>query len=93
MQLIVVAAAMPALVLVSRTRAYPFLRIGGALIAGFASVGWIAERLLGVHNPVGVVVDGVARHAVWIAGVLFLLTLVCWRLPNVLDRRATTEQL
>jgi hypothetical protein len=84
MQLIVVAATMPSLVLMSRTRAYPFLRIGGALFAGFASAGWIAERLIGVHNPVGVVVDLVASHAVWIAGVLFLISLGCWRLGGAL---------
>jgi len=78
MQLIVVVAAMPSLVLFSRTRAYPVIRIGGALFAGFASAGWIAERLLGVRNSVGVVVDSVANHAVWIAGVLSLTSLVCY---------------
>jgi len=46
MQLIVVAAFMPLLVLLSRTRAYSVLRIGGALFAGFASLVWIAGRLL-----------------------------------------------
>ena len=79
MQLIVVAATIPSLVLMSRTRAYPFLRIGGALFAGVASLGWIAERLLGVRNPVDVVVNSVARHGVSIAVGLFLLSIVCWR--------------
>jgi hypothetical protein len=45
MQLIVIAAFMPLLVLLSRTLAYSVLRIGGALFAGFASLVWIAERL------------------------------------------------
>ena len=93
MQLIVVAATVPSLVLLSRMRSYWVLRIGGALFAGCASVGWIVERLLNVHWPVDVIVDGVAHHAVWIAGVLFLISLVCWWLPNVLDKQATTEQL
>jgi hypothetical protein len=93
MQLIVVAATIPSLVLMSRTRAYPFLRIGGALFAGFASVGWIAERMLDVHNSVGVVVNLVAHHAVWIAGGLFLVSLGCWWLPNVLGQQATTTAL
>ncbi len=93
MQLIVVAAALPSLVLLSRMRSYWALRIGGALFAGCASVSWIVERLLNVHWPVDVIVDGVAHHAVWIAGVLFLISLVCWWLPNVLDKQATTEQL
>jgi hypothetical protein len=89
MQLIVVAATMPSLVLLSRTRAYSVLRIGGALFAGFASVGWIAERLLYVHNLVDLVVDSVVHYAVWIAGALFLISLVCWSLPDVLDKQAT----
>jgi hypothetical protein len=79
MQLIVVAAIMPSLVLLSRMRSYSALRVGGALFAGFASLGWIAERLFGFHSSVDVVVDSVARHGVWIAGSLFLLAVVCWR--------------
>jgi hypothetical protein len=78
MQLIVVAAIMPPLVLISRTRANPFLRIGGALFAGFASLGWFAERLLGIHTSADAAVDSVAHHGVWIAGGLFLLSVVCW---------------
>ena len=80
MQMIVVAVTMPSLLLMSRTRAYPVLRISGALFAGLVSVGWIAERLLGMHNSVDVVVGAVARHAVWIAAALFLISLIC-RLP------------
>jgi len=93
MQLIVVAATLPSLVLLSHMRSYWGLRIGVALFAGCASVGWIVERLVNVHCPVDVIVDGVAHHAVWIAGVSFLISLVCWWLPNVLDKQATTEQL
>lgn len=89
MQLMVVAATMPSLILLSRTRGYFVLRIGGALFAGFASVGWIAERLLDVHNPVDLVVDGVAHHAIGIAGVLFLISLVCWLWRNALDKQST----
>ncbi len=85
MQLIVVAATLPSLVLLSRTFAFPMLRIGGALFAGFASVGWIAERLLGVHNSVDVVVDSAAHHAAWIAGALFLISIACWLLRNDVD--------
>lgn len=92
MQLIVVAAVMPSLVIMSQARAYPFLRIGGALFAGFASAGWIAERLLGVHNPVGVVVDLVASRAVWIAGALFLISLGCWRLRGALEHQNPTTE-
>jgi hypothetical protein len=89
MQRIVVAVTMPSLLLMSRTRAYPVLRISGALFAGLASVGWIAERLLGMHSSVDVVVGAVARHAVWIAAALFLISLACWRLHYTFVRQAT----
>ena len=87
MQLIVVCCAMPSLVLLSRTGAYALLRIGGALFAMFASAGWIAERLLNVHTLVDAVVDGVAHRALWIAPILFLISVVCWALRNVLDKQ------
>lgn len=78
MQLTVVAAVLPSLILMSRTRAYPWLRIGGAAMAGVASVGWIAERLLGVTSSVDVVVNAAAHHAMWIAAALLLTSLGCW---------------
>jgi hypothetical protein len=89
MQLIVVAAIMPSLVLFSRIKLYSVVRIGGALFAAFASLGWIAERLLGVHSSVDVVVNLVAHHAVWIAAALFLISLGCWWLRSAFDQIAT----
>jgi hypothetical protein len=77
MQIAVVAATMPSLILMSRTRAYPWLRVGGALFAGAASIGWIVERVLGAQSSVDVVVNEFARHSVWIAGGLFLLSVAC----------------
>jgi hypothetical protein len=82
MQLAVVAATLPSLILMSRTRAYPWLRVCGALFAGVASVGWIVERVLGAQSSVDVVVNKLAHHSVWIAGGLFLLSLVCWVFEN-----------
>jgi hypothetical protein len=35
------------------------------------------------------IVDGVAHHAIWIAGVLFAISIVCWSLPNLLNPPAT----
>ncbi len=87
MQLIVVSAVMPSLVLLSRTQAYPLFRIGGALFAMFASAGWIAERLLNMHNPMDAVVDRVAHNALWIGPILFLLSGLCWALRSVLDKQ------
>lgn len=76
MQLIVVVATMPSLILLSRSRAYAALRVGGAVFAGLASAGWIAERLFDQHTPVDFVVDGLAHHADWIACLLLLVSIV-----------------
>ena len=90
MQMVMVAVTMPSLLLMSRTRAYPSLRIAGALFVGFASAGWIAERLLGLHSSVDAVVRALAHHAVWIAGAFFLISLGFWRLHNIFDPQTTT---
>ena len=47
MQLAVVAVAMPAFLLLSRSRAYPRIRIAGAAIGIVAAVIWIAQRAAG----------------------------------------------
>ncbi len=92
MQLVVVAATMPSLILLSRTRGYTVVRICSALFAGIASEGWIAERLLNVSNPVDAVVDGIARHAVWIAILLLLIGLASWTFRNPVDRAVGTSE-
>jgi hypothetical protein len=81
MQLIVVAAILPSLVILSRTPAYTAVRVAGALFAGFASLGWIADRLLNIHTSTDVVVNGAARHAVWIALSLFVVSVICGSAP------------
>jgi HupE / UreJ protein len=78
MQLIVVAAILPSLILLSRTPAYSFFRLIGALFAGFASLGWIVERAFGADYSVDLVVDRVAQRGAWIAAGLFLISIVSW---------------
>jgi HupE / UreJ protein len=77
MQILVVAAILPSLLLMSRTRAYPALRLGGAIFAGAASAGWVAERLFGVDSNVDLIVNVFARHSLLIALSLFLVSLAC----------------
>lgn len=77
-QLIVIAATLPSLLLLSRTPAYAPLRIAGALFAGGAALAWIAERLLGFKTPVDLVVDMAASQAPLLAIVLFLVSLAWW---------------
>jgi hypothetical protein len=82
MQMIVVAVTLPSLILLSRTRTYSSVRIGGAAFAGIASIGWIIERLTNQETPVDAIVNIFARHAPWIAVTLFLASLVCRFLPG-----------
>ena len=77
MQMLVVAIILPSLLLMSRTRSYPILRIGGAVFAGVASIAWIAERLLDVQTPVDAIVNVIARHGLLVATALFFVSLAC----------------
>jgi HupE / UreJ protein len=72
MQLLVVASILPSLILMSRTGAYSVFRVAGAIFAGAASAGWVAERLLGVNVGVDPIVNAFAQHSVLIAISLFL---------------------
>lgn len=73
MQLMVVAAALPSLMLLSRTRLYEAIRTGGALFAGVAAAGWVAQRLWNVPNPADAIVTSLAHWAIWLALGLTLL--------------------
>ena len=76
MQLAVVVATMPWLVLLSTTRAYSAFRMLGAGFAAAAAVGWIAERALDCNNPVGPVVDVLATHAFWVVATLAVTAVI-----------------
>lgn len=69
-QLMVVAATMPALVLLARTRFYPAFRTAGAALAGVAAIAWIVERSLDTENPVGRAIDAALGQAPWLWGAL-----------------------
>lgn len=45
MQLTVVAVALPILMLLGRTRLYPFYRVGGAIAAAILAIFWVTERI------------------------------------------------
>lgn len=78
MQLFVVAITVPWLLLLSRTPAYTPVRVGGAVIAGIAALGWMGERALGLPNPVGPLVEAAAAHAVWMVAGLAVLSLAAY---------------
>lgn len=72
-QLIVVAAVTPALLLLARTRWYATVRVAGAALAGIAALAWLAERLFEAENVVARAVDAGLSYAPW---GLVVLTLV-----------------
>jgi HupE / UreJ protein len=82
MQLLVVAVILPSLILMSRTPAYSIFRIGGAMFAAIASLGWLAERLWKLETPVDAVVNTLARHGLAIALTAFVASLACQLLPG-----------
>lgn len=52
MQLFVIALIVPWLIMLSLTRAYPWIRVGGALLAAIAASGWIVNRVSGESNGI-----------------------------------------
>ncbi|MBS0503542.1 MAG: HupE/UreJ family protein [Proteobacteria bacterium] len=81
-QLMVVAAAMPALVLLARTRFYPAVRTGGAALAGIAATAWIIERSFGTENPVGRAIDAGLGHAPWLWALLTLAAVAAYAIER-----------
>jgi hypothetical protein len=65
-QLAVVAAVLPSLLIFGRMAVYRRLRIGGALFAGVAAVAWIVERTVGTRNVLGEAIDGGLAHSPWL---------------------------
>jgi high-affinity Fe2+/Pb2+ permease len=57
----VVAAILPSLMLIGRSRAYPIVRIGGAAFA--AAAGWLVERLSNITAPQRTAKTGLAQFA------------------------------
>ncbi len=86
MQMLVVLAILPSLMLMSRTRAYPLFRVAGAVFAGVASAGWMVERIFGVTTPVDAIVNAFARHSLLIAIMLLAASLASRFLPPAYPR-------
>lgn len=76
MQLAVVLAVMPWLLLLSTTCAYPVFRVLGAAFAAVAAVGWIADRAMGLPDLVDPVVDVLAAHLLRILAFLAFMSVL-----------------
>ena len=86
MQLVVVAIALPPLILLSRTRLYAPVRSAGALFAGAAATAWIAQRLWDLPNPADALVMALAGQAAWIATGLTLVGIIARSSPKLRAR-------
>jgi hypothetical protein len=75
MQLVVVAATIPWLLLLSRTKFYPPFRILGATFAAIAALGWIIERSFKLNLRVDSAVNVFAQHPLWLLGSLASVSL------------------
>jgi len=69
-QLLVVAAVVPWLMLLAWSGRYTPFRLGGALFAAVASLGWALERLTGVPNPISTSLEGLGSVAPWLLAIL-----------------------
>lgn len=87
MQIIVVGATLPSLILLSRTPAYALFRAVGATFAALASLGWIVERSFGIHCSVDAITDSITKHAASFAIVLAVSSLLAW-----LNGRSSTSR-
>ena len=83
MQLVVIGLTIPWLLLLSQTSLYGLVRIAGAVLAGVAALGWLAERYQGQGNVFTVQTERLANHAPWLLAWLAVLAVVSWWLQIV----------
>jgi hypothetical protein len=88
-QLLLVALALPALLVAARLPIQPVLRVGGALVAAVASAGWLADRL-GRPNVVAAAADRVGSHTVLMLIGLVQVAVVAGAWALVVARRRPT---
>ena len=90
-QLMVVAMLMPSLIVLSRTRAYPAVRIAVAGTGVVLAAAWLAERTTLIPaNPLNAVPDALVAHPFAVAGVLALTAAAAWAVPAM--RTATMPE-
>ncbi|MEG3166239.1 HupE/UreJ family protein [Sphingomonas sp. PB2P19] len=74
-QLLVVAAVVPWLMLLAWSGRYRPVRLAGALFAGVAALAWALERLTGVANPISAALEGLRGVAPWLVVALALVAI------------------
>jgi len=77
-QLGVVLAVAPSLLLLSRSRWYTPIRLGFATFALLAACGWILNRATGAATSLVQLIESVMGHAAWAVVALSVLSLLSW---------------
>lgn len=70
MQIGVVVLVAPWILLLARSPAFLVVRLGCAAAGGAVAVSWIGERALGLHDPLGPLVDRAFAHPLLAVGAL-----------------------
>ena len=82
MQLLVVIASFPWLLLLARPARIHLYERGGALFAAVAAVGWIGQRALGLANPMDPLLTALAAHGVALLVALMVGAVVATLAPG-----------
>lgn len=90
-QLIVIIAVMPSLLMLSRTRFYPILRTTGAAAAGLAAIAWLIERVFDRPNPVADGLDLLFGYAGYLVAALTVGGAIALLLPNKRTAKSVSE--
>ena len=86
-QLTVTATVFPSLYLLARTHFYPAVRVGGAVLAILAALGWVVDRLGLAANPLSGVEDAVIARPWLVVAAVAGLAGAAW----LVDRRTRQE--
>ncbi|MBE9462358.1 HupE/UreJ family protein [Dyadobacter sp. UP-52] len=70
MQLFVIAAVFPWLIILSRSKFYSVIRISGAVFSALAASGWMVERITENSNFITVQTQRIVGHAPWLIALL-----------------------
>jgi hypothetical protein len=88
-QLMVVALLMPSLLVLSRTRLYPAVRLGAAGVGIVLAATWLAERTtLFPDNPLNPVSDALIAHPFVVAGTVAAVAAITWAVPGLRVKHA-----
>ena len=76
MQLLIVLATLPWLLILSTTHVYKVVRIAGATLAAVSAIGWVADRAFGLPNPIDPALDVLTEHVSWLLAGLAVFAIV-----------------